>query len=63
MSRVPSFYSQKEATTRAAQRIYHTNSACFVGQSIPYHDRRQGHEISRNQQRCSQCDRLNREGR
>jgi hypothetical protein len=63
MSRVPSFYSQKEATTRAAQRIYHTHSACFVGQNIPYHDRRQGQEISRNLQRCAQCDRLHREGR
>jgi len=42
MSRVPPFYSHTEATTRAAQRLYHTNSACFVGQSIPYHDRRQG---------------------
>ena len=41
MSRVPPFYSHTEATTRAAQRLYHTNSACFVGQSIPYHDRRQ----------------------
>jgi len=63
MSRVPPFYSHTEATTRAAQRLYHTNSACFVGQSIPYHDRRQEQVISRNPRRCAQCDRLHREGR
>ena len=63
MSRVPSFYSlREEVTTRAAQRIYHTHSACFVGQNIPYHDRRQGQEITQPSAMCTVRP-IHREGR
>lgn len=63
MSRVAPFYSQSEATKRAANRLYHNNSACPSGHTIPQHERRQGQGVNSNHRLCENCDRLNRQDR
>jgi hypothetical protein len=57
---VDPFHSINEAQKPAANRVHHDNSSCRPGQDIPRSERRDG---TAGYRLCSDCARLNSQGR
>ena len=52
------FHSMHEPEKPVEHRVYHNNSACPAGRSIPHYERRQGDSGYRLCQDCKEMNRL-----
>jgi hypothetical protein len=59
MPTIPEFYSVEEESKPVAERVYHNNSRCPSGHSIPKRDRLAG---TNGYRICDQCKGLNLQG-